>query len=62
MFCAMYMILEKINIEHAVDVFNAVKKIRANRPQFVNSVEQYKFLHEMVQEYMDTFEAYANFK
>ena len=58
----MYMILEKINTEQEVDVFNAVKNIRANRPQFVNSVEQYKFLHEVAQEYMDTFEAYANFK
>ena len=56
------MILEKINTEQEVDVFNAVKNIRANRPQFVNSVEPYKFLHEVAQEYMDTFEPYANFK
>ena len=56
------MILEKIHTEREVDVFNAVKNIRTARPQFVNSVEQYIFLHEMAQEYMDTFELYANFK
>ena len=58
----MYMMLEKINAEQEVDVFNAVKKIRTDRPQFVPSVDQYRFLYQMAQEYIDSFEAYANFK
>jgi len=62
LFCAMYMMLEKINAEQEVDVFNAVRKIRIDRPQFVPSVDQYRFLYQMAQEYIDSFEAYANFK
>ena len=55
-------VLKKINTEQEVNVFNAVKNFRTNRPQFVNSVEQYKFVHEVAQEYMGTFETHANFK
>lgn len=96
--CAVYLMLDKLNAEQVVDVFNAVKKIRADRPQFITSEvcilrahhvnissclcqvvklpslpvryhvqyfvlqEQYSFLHDVANEYMDTFGLYANFK
>ncbi len=37
MFCAMYIMLDKMNAEQVVDVFNAVKRIRADRPQFITT-------------------------
>ena len=35
LFCATHHIIEKINNEHEVDVFNAVKQARLGRPELI---------------------------
>lgn len=37
LFCAICRMLEKINAEQEVDIFNAVKYIRQSRPEFIST-------------------------
>lgn len=50
------LILERLELDLEVDVYQAVKQIRINRPQFIESFEQYQFLYQMVLEYLDSQE------
>lgn len=61
-FCAVNYICDQLKTEHIVDVFHAVKKIRANRPEFISTVEQYKFCYEVAMELIDSYSVYSNFK
>ncbi|XP_064624769.1 receptor-type tyrosine-protein phosphatase T-like [Lineus longissimus] len=60
-FCAAHSVIEKVKVDHEVDVFQYLRLLRSNRPQLVNTYEQYKFIHEVVLEYLKGFETYANF-
>lgn len=53
---AVCLILERLELDLEVDVYQAVKQIRINRPQFIESFEQYQSLYQMVLEYMDSQE------
>ncbi|XP_013415624.1 receptor-type tyrosine-protein phosphatase epsilon [Lingula anatina] len=57
-FCALARILEKMKVEQQVDVFHTVKAVRINRPQFVDSLEQYRFCYAAVEEYAWRFDTY----
>ncbi|CAB4021699.1 receptor-type tyrosine- phosphatase S [Paramuricea clavata] len=54
-------LLERMKIEQAMDVFQAIKIIRETRPQFVENAEQYRFCYAAMMAYMDGFSDYANF-
>ncbi|KAH9517852.1 hypothetical protein DERF_008475 [Dermatophagoides farinae] len=62
LFCAADFIFERIKEEQQIDVFLAVQKIRANRPQFIINYEQYLYLHQVALAYLQSFDQYANFK
>ncbi|GAB6022199.1 hypothetical protein CHUAL_006334 [Chamberlinius hualienensis] len=44
-FCAAHIIHDQVD-SGEVDVFQTIKRIRRHRPQFITSVEQYKFCYE----------------
>ncbi|GFN95135.1 receptor-type tyrosine-protein phosphatase t, partial [Plakobranchus ocellatus] len=50
--CATLTILERLQKEKEVDIFQAVKQLRLNRPQLVDNMEQYQFCHELVLDYL----------
>ncbi|XP_055884947.1 receptor-type tyrosine-protein phosphatase T-like isoform X2 [Biomphalaria glabrata] len=52
-FVAVSLLLERLELDYEVDVYQTVKQIRINRPQLIENLEQYKFLYQVVQEYMD---------
>ncbi|XP_059151900.1 receptor-type tyrosine-protein phosphatase T-like [Physella acuta] len=52
-FVASCLLLERLELDYEVDVYQTVKQIRINRPQLIENLEQYKFLYQVVQEYMD---------
>ncbi|XP_028402584.1 receptor-type tyrosine-protein phosphatase F-like isoform X2 [Dendronephthya gigantea] len=54
-------LLERMKIEQAMDVFQAIKIIRGIRPQFVENAEQYEFCYTAIMAYLDSFSEYANF-
>ncbi|XP_023211909.1 receptor-type tyrosine-protein phosphatase T-like [Centruroides sculpturatus] len=62
LYCGSVFICDKIKHEQEVDVFFAVRSIRANRPQFIEDVGQYIYCHQVALTYLDSFETYANFQ
>ncbi|XP_070562395.1 receptor-type tyrosine-protein phosphatase alpha-like [Ptychodera flava] len=61
-FCAFYAVCEKIKVEQMVDVFQAVKTLRNNRPGMVETLTQYQYCYDAVLSYLDSFSAYSNFE
>ncbi|KAF6024900.1 Ptprm [Bugula neritina] len=53
-FIAMSNLLEQAEMHQQVDFFECVKKMRANRPSMVQTVEQYVFLHCVINEFLAT--------
>uniref|UniRef100_W5LYH6 protein-tyrosine-phosphatase n=1 Tax=Lepisosteus oculatus TaxID=7918 RepID=W5LYH6_LEPOC len=52
----------RVKAEGILDVFQTVKSLRLQRPHMVQTLEQYEFCYKVVQEYIDAFSDYANFK
>ncbi|XP_053165227.1 receptor-type tyrosine-protein phosphatase epsilon isoform X7 [Hemicordylus capensis] len=61
-FIALSNILERVKAEGLLDVFQAVKSLRLQRPHMVQTLEQYEFCYRVVQDFIDIFSDYANFK
>ncbi|XP_029691564.1 receptor-type tyrosine-protein phosphatase epsilon-like isoform X3 [Takifugu rubripes] len=61
-FIALSNILERVKAEGLLDVFQTVKSLRTQRPHMVQTVEQYDFCYRVVQDFVDIFSDYANFK
>ncbi|XP_078788998.1 receptor-type tyrosine-protein phosphatase U isoform X4 [Oryzias latipes] len=55
-FCACNILLEMIQYQNVVDIFYAVKTLRNCKPNMVESLEQYRFCYDLIQEYLDCFE------
>ncbi|XP_066299153.1 receptor-type tyrosine-protein phosphatase alpha-like [Branchiostoma lanceolatum] len=60
-FCALGVACERVKVEQVVDIFQAVKTVRACRPTMVNDVAAYECCHQLVIEYLKGFDTYANF-
>ncbi|XP_048579387.1 receptor-type tyrosine-protein phosphatase S isoform X5 [Nematostella vectensis] len=60
-FCAISSVIERLKTEQVIDVFQVIKRIRANRPGAVESLTQYVFCYQIIQKYLDSFSDYANF-
>ncbi|XP_077967438.1 receptor-type tyrosine-protein phosphatase alpha-like [Styela clava] len=61
-FCAIANLIERLKHENKVDVFRAVKDLRDCRQGMVQTLEQYKFCHTAICNYMKSFEIYSNFE
>ncbi|CAL1577606.1 unnamed protein product [Knipowitschia caucasica] len=61
-FIALSNILERVKAEGLLDVFQTIKSLRMQRPHMVQTVEQYDFCYRVVQDFVDIFSDYANFK
>uniref|UniRef100_A0A8C4SC66 Receptor-type tyrosine-protein phosphatase n=1 Tax=Erpetoichthys calabaricus TaxID=27687 RepID=A0A8C4SC66_ERPCA len=61
-FVALSNILERVKAEGLLDVFQTVKSLRMQRPHMVQTLEQYEFCYRVVQDFVDIFSDYANFK
>ncbi|KAK5854156.1 hypothetical protein PBY51_015252 [Eleginops maclovinus] len=61
-FIALSNILERVKAEGLLDVFQTVKSLRMKRPHMVQTVEQYDYCYRVVQDFVDIFSDYANFK
>ncbi|XP_044179413.1 receptor-type tyrosine-protein phosphatase delta-like isoform X6 [Acropora millepora] len=61
-FCGISMMIERLKSEGVVDVFQTVQAMRLQRPAMVQTAEQYDFCYTTLQEYLDSFDLYANFQ
>ncbi|XP_070562524.1 receptor-type tyrosine-protein phosphatase kappa-like [Ptychodera flava] len=61
-FCAISSACESVKVEETVDVLQAVKMLRINRPGMVETITQYEYCYDAIQEYFDSFSTYSNFE
>ncbi|XP_038067690.1 receptor-type tyrosine-protein phosphatase epsilon-like [Patiria miniata] len=61
-FITLSYLLQRAKAEGIVDVFQAVRTLRQQRPHMVQDVAQYQFCYRAMMEYLDSFDHYANFK
>ncbi|XP_065657512.1 tyrosine-protein phosphatase Lar isoform X12 [Hydra vulgaris] len=61
-FIALTNLIERVKVEGLVDVFQTVKKLRYQRTAMVQTKDQYEFCYRALQEYLDSFDLYANFR
>ncbi|XP_077863888.1 receptor-type tyrosine-protein phosphatase mu-like [Saccoglossus kowalevskii] len=59
-FCTMVAVSDKIRREQIVDIFQAVKTLRLNRPGMVESLAQYTYCYDAILKYLDQFVTYEN--
>ncbi|XP_059477545.1 tyrosine-protein phosphatase 69D-like isoform X2 [Neocloeon triangulifer] len=60
-FLALGLVIEKIKLEHEIDVASAVRAVRNVRPGFVSEKEQYELLYRCALEFISDFATYKNF-
>ncbi|XP_071489805.1 receptor-type tyrosine-protein phosphatase T-like [Diadema antillarum] len=60
-FIAVSSVIDRIESEKVIDVFQACKKLRTVRQGAVASLAQYEFIHAVVKSYLDSTEMYMNF-
>jgi protein tyrosine phosphatase len=60
-FLCIYSVLERIKIEGVADPFQYIKGARFLRPGLVQNPKQYEFCHDVILEYIESFDAYHNF-
>ncbi|XP_064407623.1 mucin-3A-like isoform X2 [Halichondria panicea] len=60
-FLSVYSAIDRFKVEAVVDVFQCVKSARIQRMALVANTEQYILVHEVLKNYMNSFDQYANF-
>eukprot|EP00794_Sanderia_malayensis_P008057 gene8057-8920_t len=60
-FISIYNSTERLKVEQLIDVVQCVRAIRTAVPNAVDTVEQYRFIYNMIRTYLEAFETYANF-
>ncbi|CAN0027623.1 unnamed protein product [Lampetra fluviatilis] len=53
-FCAVSVVCEMIKRQNAVDVFHAIKSLRNNKPNMLETLSQYQFCYDVALEYLET--------
>ena len=51
-FCSLLYIIQRIQTEKMVDIFQAVQMIQLQRPGCVSEVEEYAFIYDCVYEFL----------
>ncbi|KAL5486439.1 hypothetical protein EMCRGX_G018914 [Ephydatia muelleri] len=54
--------LERVKTEGIADIFQRVKRSRALRSGMVPELDQYIYCHEVLTDFVETFDTYSNFK
>ncbi|XP_060587158.1 receptor-type tyrosine-protein phosphatase T-like [Ruditapes philippinarum] len=61
LYCVISAVIERLQIEQDVAISQVIEEMRSAREQIIPSVEQYKFCHEAVLEFIHQFDTYSNF-
>ncbi|XP_052087387.1 receptor-type tyrosine-protein phosphatase epsilon-like [Mytilus californianus] len=60
LFVALYLLLDKMEIDEEVDVFQVVRNIQTRRPEFLKNCDQYEYCYKCVKELLEGESMYAN--
>ena len=59
-FVALSLVLEKIEIDDEVDIFQVVRTIQIRRPEFFPNFNQYEYCYQCIKEHLEGNSLYAN--
>ncbi|CAC5398797.1 PTPRK [Mytilus coruscus] len=59
-FVTLDLVLEKMETDEEIDIFQVARRIQIRRPQFLSSIEQYEFCYSAVKELLSSESVYAN--
>nr|XP_022313079.1 uncharacterized protein LOC111118076 isoform X2 [Crassostrea virginica] len=62
LFCVLQVVLERMKIEQDVAIHHVIQQMRSIRPSIIPNVEQFKFCHDVVLEFLKQYDAYSNFQ
>ncbi|XP_064607434.1 receptor-type tyrosine-protein phosphatase mu-like [Liolophura sinensis] len=62
LYCAASSVIAGIKLDQEVVIPRIVRQMRLNRPEIITDLDQFRFLFDVVWEYLDNFRAYANFQ
>ncbi|XP_011404665.2 PREDICTED: receptor-type tyrosine-protein phosphatase delta-like isoform X2 [Amphimedon queenslandica] len=60
-FCALSIAIERVKVEHIVNIYNIVKHLRTQRAHMVQNLDQYVFIYRAILDYAESLNSYANF-
>ncbi|CAG2241083.1 unnamed protein product [Mytilus edulis] len=61
LFVALYLALEKMEIDDEVDVFQLVRAMQVRRPEFFMKLDQYEYIYKCIKEHLEEIDSlYAN--
>lgn len=55
-FCALSIVVERMRTEGVVDLLQTVRQLREQRPQMVETLEEYAFCYEAALQYLSSFD------
>ena len=58
-FCALSIVVERMRAEGVVDLPETVRQLREQRPQMVETLEEYSFCYETALHYLSSFDHIA---
>ncbi|CAC5388869.1 unnamed protein product [Mytilus coruscus] len=61
-FVALKLIMEKMEIDDEIDVFQVVRTMQVRRPEFFTEYDQYEYCYKCIKEYLENDSVYANLK
>ncbi|XP_064617237.1 receptor-type tyrosine-protein phosphatase kappa-like [Liolophura sinensis] len=61
LFCVAWSVLERLKVDQNVNILQTVRQMRNNRPEIITDLEQFRFLHQIVINYLENYQTYANF-
>ncbi|CAG2257239.1 PTPRT [Mytilus edulis] len=61
LFVALYLALEKMEIDDEIDVFQLVRAMQVRRPEFFMKLDQYEYIYKCIKEHLEEIDSlYAN--
>ncbi|XP_076444662.1 uncharacterized protein LOC143282781 [Babylonia areolata] len=58
--CALWDVISRVTYDGDVDVYLAVRHVHTVRPEAITSVTQYRFIYEVLQQHLDSYNVYVN--
>ncbi|CAC5388871.1 Tyrosine-protein phosphatase 2,Tyrosine-protein phosphatase corkscrew,Tyrosine-protein phosphatase non-receptor type 6 [Mytilus coruscus] len=59
-FVALKLVLQKMEIDDEIDVFQVVRTMQVRRPEFFSEFDQYEYCYKCIKEYLENDSVYAN--
>ncbi|OWF52003.1 Receptor-type tyrosine-protein phosphatase kappa [Mizuhopecten yessoensis] len=59
-FCAVSLALDGLRLEQEVDIYHTLRRLHVRRPEFIRNEDQYRFIYDVIAEYIESRGIYGN--